>query len=246
MNQYRAFAHCYDRMMHDVDYAEWAAYLGSFLKEHHVRSVIDCACGTGTIAIALAKAGFSVTGVDISEDMLMEARTNALKNGLRFLPFICQDMTAFETHRPVDAVISTCDGINYLTEPEDAARFFGCARKALKPGGLLLFDISSAYKLGQILGSETFTEVEDDYAYIWYNDFDPAANLCQMDLTFFVRNGEIWQRYSEQHLQRAYREEELKNLLMNNGFETIGTYNAFSRDPVRTDSERIQFAARKI
>ena len=231
--------------MHDVDYEAWAAYLTGFLEEYHVRSVIDCACGTGTITIALAKSGYSVIGTDISEDMLMEARTNVLKNGLRFLPFVCQDMTALETHRPADAVISTCDGVNYLTKAEDAEAFFQRAGKALKPGGLLLFDISSAYKLEKILGNETFTEITDDYVYIWSNAFDSKTRLSGMDLTFFVREGEYWRRHAERHLQRAYSEDELRILLTQNGFEVIGVYDAFSRDPVRPDSERIQFAARK-
>lgn len=245
MNQYRAFAHSYDRMMHDVDYGAWTAYLTGFFEEHHVKSVIDCACGTGTITIALAKSGYSVIGTDISEDMLMEARTNALKNGLRFLPFVCQDMTALETHHPADAVISTCDGVNYLTKTEEAAAFFQRAGKVLKPGGLLLFDISSMYKLEKILGNETFTETADDYVYIWSNAFDPVARLSEMDLTFFVREGEYWRRHAEQHLQRAYSEEELRILLTQNGFEVIGVYDAFSRDPVKPDSERIQFAAKR-
>lgn len=246
MIQYGAFAHSYDQMMHDVDYVAWAAYLDSFLKEHHVRTVIDCACGTGMITVALAKAGYTMIGTDISEDMLMEARMNALKNGLRFLPFVCQDMTVLEVHHPVDAVISTCDGINYLTEKEDADRFFQRVWSSLKPGGLLLFDLSSVYKMEKVLGNETFTEITEDYAYIWSNAFDPEINMCGMDLTFFVRDGEIWRRFTEQHLQRAYRESELKQLLERNGFEVVGVYDAFSREPVKADSERIQFVARKI
>ena len=243
MNQYGAFAHSYDRMMHDVDYNAWAAYLASFLQEHCARSVIDCACGTGKITIALAKAGYQMIGTDISEDMLMEARSNALKSGLRFLPFVCQDMSALETHHPVDAVISTCDGVNYLTEKEETERFFTRAHKALRPGGLLLFDISSAYKLEKILGTETFTEVTEDYAYIWNNAFDSSSKLCAMDLTFFVREGDVWHRFSEQHLQRAYEAEELMKMLTGCGFEVTGVYDAFTRESVKAESERIQFAA---
>ncbi len=246
MKQYGAFAHCYDRMMHDVDYAAWTDYLISFLQEYSVKTAVDCACGTGMITTALAKAGYTMIGTDISEDLLMEARTNALKRGMRFLPFVCQDMTALEVHKPVDAVICTCDGVNYLTEDGDAERFFQHALAALRQGGLLLFDVSSAYKLEKTLGNETFTEITEDYAYIWSNAFDPAKNLCEMDLTFFVRDGGIWRRFSEQHLQRAYRASELKKLLERNGFEVAGIYDAFSRKPAREDSERIQFAARKI
>lgn len=245
MKQYGAFAHCYDRMMHDVDYAAWTEYLISFLKEASAKSVLDCACGTGRITIALAKAGYSMIGTDISEDMLMEARSAALQNGLRFLPFVCQDMTALAVHRPVDALICACDGVNYLTAIEDVKAFFSGAYRALKSDGLLLFDVSSAYKLEHVLGNETFTEVTDEYAYVWNNAFDPQSHLCEMDLTFFVKDGTLYQRFSEQHVQRAHTQIELCDLLAESGFAVTGVYDAFTRDPVRRDSERIQFVAKK-
>lgn len=245
MNRYGAFAHSYDRMMHDVDYAAWAEYLDGFLRENGVRTALDCACGTGRITIALQKRGYSMIGSDLSEDMLMEARESALREGQRFLPFVCQDMTALSVHRSVDAVLSACDGVNYLTDRESVAAFLQSVRRCLKPGGILLFDVSSAYKLEHVLGSETFTEVADDYAYIWYNTFDAETRLIEMDLTFFVREGTAYRRFSEQHIQRAHTEAELCALLTENGFQVCGVFDAFTRAPARAESERIQFYARR-
>lgn len=245
MNQYGEFAHFYDRMMRDVDYEAWAKYLISFLREANAVHVIDCACGTGVLTVSLAKAGFSMIGIDNSEDMLMEARNSALKNGLRMLPFVCQDMASFVTHRPVDAVISTCDGLNYLLSDDLADGFMKSAYRALKPNGLLLFDISSQYKLSTVLGNETYTDVSDDYAYIWNNAYDPETKLCEMDLTFFVREKEMYRRFSEQHIQRAYDSGTLCRMLEKNGFDTIQVYDAFTREPERNESERIQFVARR-
>ena len=246
MNAYGAFAHTYDRMMHDVDYDAWAAYLISILRENGVRTILECGCGTGQITIRLAKAGFSMIGSDISEEMLMEARTNALQAGLRTLPFVRESMTELSVHRQVDAVLSACDGVNYLTEPGEAELFFQSAAHCVKAGGLLLFDVSSAYKLERVLGNETFTEVTDDYAYIWENAFDAETRLCEMDLTFFVRDGAAYRRFSEQHVQRAHEADALIEAMQRAGFDVIGVWDAFSRNPARPESERIQFLAKKI
>ena len=222
--QYGSFAHCYDRMMHDVDYGMWTEYLASLLQKSGVRTVLDCACGTGKITIGLAKRGFSVIGCDCSEDMLMEARANALHAGMKMLPFVCCDMTEVRAHRPVDALISTCDGVNYLCEPKRVDAFFQNANACLKPGGLLLFDVSSAYKLSEMIGERTFTEIEDDYAY---------------------SEGSLYRRFSEVHRQRAHTETELTDSLLQSGFTVLGVFDSFSRNPVRCDSERIQFIAKK-
>ena len=175
----------------------------------------------------------------------MEARNNALQSGKRFIPFVCQNMTQLSVHRPMDAIVCACDGVNYLTDPEEISAFLKSAYGCLKSGGLLLFDISSAYKLETVLGNETFTETADDYAYIWNNAFDPETRLCEMDLTFFVREGERYRRFSEQHIQRAHTVPELLEQLRRNGFTDIRVYDAFTRNPVLPDSERIQFTAKK-
>ena len=245
VNQYGEFAHCYDRMMSSVDYKTWVNYLESFLREYGAHTVLDAACGTGKIAVALAKDGYTMTGSDISEDMLMEARKYSLENGLRFLPFICQNMTDLSVHRPLDAVISTCDGVNYLTTHKDVSHFFSSAYRCLKPGGLLLFDISSEYKLQNILGNETFTEITDDYVYIWNNAYDPVSRLIDMELTFFVKKGDTYTRFSEEHIQRAHSVDELRELLINAGFSIEGIYQAFTRDEAGAECDRIQFVAQR-
>lgn len=243
--QYGRFAAYYDAMMHDVDRAAWADYLCGFLREANASTVLDCACGTGAITIALAAKGYRVTGSDVSPDMLMQARQNALKAGYKQIPFICEDMRKMELHRPVDAIVCACDGVNYLTGEKDAAQFFRRAYECLKPKGLLLFDVSSDYKLSTVLGCNTFTEETDDYAYIWKNMFDEKRSLCEMNLTCFVKNGAQYDRFSEVHVQRAYSERELCDLLRQAGFSMAAAYEAFTKKPVKPDSERIQFAARK-
>lgn len=241
--QYTAFAPVYDRMMHDVDRAAWVDYLDGFLRDNGAHRIMDCACGTGAAAILLRKKGYHVTGNDVSPEMLMEARGNAFKQGVKDIIFICEDMRRLKIHKPIDAIVCMCDGVNYLTSMKDVESFFAHAYECLKPGGVLLFDVSSPYKFRKVLGTNTFTEETDSYAYIWKNNYDARTRLCEMELTCFVQNGAQYDRFTETHLQRAHATDELKRALLRAGFGDINVYEAFTREPYRQNSERLQFIA---
>ena len=241
--QYSAFAHVYDKMMHDVDRDAWIGYLDGFLKENGAHRIMDCACGTGANAIRLYQRGYHVTANDASPEMLMEARNNAFRERAKGIIFICEDMRRLKLHKTIDAIVCVCDGVNYLTSLQDLESFFTHAAGCLKPGGLLLFDISSPYKFRRILGTNTFTEETEDYAYIWKNNYDPQSRLCEMMLTGFVKNGDQYDRFTETHRQRAHSAEEIRAALKRAGFVNVKSYDAFTRDPVKANSERIQFAA---
>ena len=232
-------------MMHDVDRDVWTDYLDNLLKQYDAHDIMDCACGTGEMSIRLFQRGYRVIGNDISPEMLMEARNRAFRERCGGIIFICEDMRKLKIHKPIDAIVSVCDGVNYLTSAEDVLSFFRHAADCLKPGGVLLFDISSPYKFKHILSDHTFTEETDDYAYIWKNMYDPKTKLCEMELTGFLRDGERFERFQETHLQRAHTVSELIRHLKKSGFVEISVYNAFTKDPVSPSSERIQFVARK-
>ena len=244
MNEaYSAFAAGYDRMMGDVDYDGWARYIDSFLKEAGAKTVLECACGTGSLTVRLARLGYQITGSDLSGDMLMIARQKALDAGLRQLPFVCQDMRRIALHKPVDAVFCACDGVNYLLDGVED--FFRAAHRALKPGGRLLFDVSSAYKLSAVLADNTFAATGEDWAYIWENTWHPRLARMDMALTGFLRQGAGYARFEEHHSQRAYAQKELRAALESCGFRDIAVYEAFTRDAPGATAERLQFIARK-
>ena len=244
MNEaYSAFAAGYDKMMSDVDYDGWANYIDGFLRESGAKRIFECGCGTGNLTVRLGRMGYSVTGSDISEDMLMIARKKALDAGLRFLPFVRQDMRQLAIHKPVDAIISVCDGINYLLEGVED--FFCAAYKNLKKDGLLLFDVSSFYKLSVLLRNNTFAAEGEDWAYICENLYHPHLNQLDMLLTGFLKRGTTYARFDERHIQRAFTETELKSALEKSGFRDIRVYEAFTRKRPSDTADRLQFAARK-
>ena len=242
---YGAFAAVYDQMMYDVDRDAWASYLDGFLKEAGAHDILDCACGTGAMTIRLFQRGYHIVGSDVSDEMLSEARENARIAGANSIVFVQQDMRKLIVHKPIDAILSACDGVNYLTSVKEVRTFFECAAACLKPGGLLLFDVSSPYKFSEVLGANTYTEETEDYTYIWKNNYDPHSRLCEMNLTCFVREGAKYVRFSERHLQRAHATEELLEALHKAGFSRTDVYGAFTKKSPTPKCERIQFAAKK-
>lgn len=243
---YSALAVVYDRLGHH-DYRAWGDYLTGLLLDMDLQpgsKLIDAACGTGGISLELIKSGFSVLGIDISQQMLTEAAAKAAKAGAP-ITFVKQDIRAMRVHRPVDGIICACDGVNYLLEPNDLRQFFCSARKSLKKGGALLFDVSSEEKLaamdGQLYGEET-----DDTAYLWTNALDRETMVITMDITLFVRHWEYWRRENEVHQQRIWTEKEIADALTQCGYELRAVYGAFTKDKPKPGCDRLQFVAQAV
>ena len=245
MPAYEAFADVYDALMDDVDYDAWAEYYLALMERRGVspHTLCDCACGTGSMSVRFAERGMRVIGADISGEMLAKAQEKARRHGVQAM-FICQDMCALRLTRPVDALVCACDGVNYLLNDDRLNAFMRSAREAIRPGGVLAFDISSPYKLEHVLGNGFFGEERDDIAYLWSNRYDEAARNVEMDLTFFVRQpGGLYRRFSECHTQKAHEPAHLKALLLANGFADVGIFGDKTFDPPAADAQRVHIAA---
>ena len=123
---YTGFAEVYDTLMNDVHYGAWADMYARMMTAYGIprnAKVCECACGTGSLTLPLQQLGYEMMGIDLSQEMLWQAAQKARKAGFG-IPFIRQDMRQLRLHRPVDAVLATCDGVNYLLQDVDAAAFF--------------------------------------------------------------------------------------------------------------------------
>lgn len=248
-SDYTGLSALYDMLMDDVAYDAWAERLDTLFKQTLAEAprvrVADCACGTGALTVRLKKMGYDITGSDISEDMLRVAYDKAMKAGLR-IPFAHMDMTELQVMRPVHAVNCSCDGVNYLTAMERVKRFFTAAYCALLPGGILTFDVSTRYKLEQVIGCNTFGEDRESCTYLWQNTYDPENKLAEMRLAFFTpAPGGTYKRFDETHIQRAHSHRELTNALNECGFALIGAYDGLTDEPVNEKSERALYVAKK-
>lgn len=247
MYSYNELAYYYDILMEDVDYGLWSDYIVELYNYYGVKpqKILDTACGTGNITIPMAKKGYTMWGVDLSTDMLSIAQNKADKQKQK-IRFLNQDMSQLRINDKFDSVLCMCDGVNYIIEEKAVLSFFKNVYERLADGGLFIFDISSRYKLSTILGNNSLYQEKNNINYIWNNNYDEKKSLVEMYLVFFVpENEELYRRFEEEHVQKAYDAEYLTNLLQRQGFGDISVFDEFSFEKPGEKSERIFFAARK-
>jgi len=245
MSSYEGFARLYDALTFDVNYDNIADFLTQRLQANGITNglVLDLACGTGTLTLALAQKGYEMLGADASEDMLSVARQ---KEGAENILFLNQPMEDFELYGTVNAIVCVLDSINYLTEPGALEKTFALCANYLDPDGVLIFDVNSEYKFRQVLAQETYTYETDDIFYVWENDFDEETDLCHLYLTFFeqAENG-LYRRLDEMHTQRLYTDAHLQKALDANGLVITARYDGYTQNKPLQDSERIVYEVKK-
>lgn len=241
---YNEFAYLYDKLINDVDYKSWVDYYFKIFQRYGLKPKLglDLGCGTGNMTVELAKRGIEMTGVDLSEDMLMVAREKS--EGLDIL-YLNQDMAEFELYGTVDFVISSLDCINYVTDKRELLRVFKLVNNYLDPGGLFIFDINTSYKLENVIGNNTFVIEDDNVFFTWQNEYDKKKKICDFYLTFFCKEGNGYTRFDEQHSERAYEIDEIKTLIESSGMKLLKVYNSLSFDNPKKNSERVFFVAQE-
>lgn len=245
MDAYTDFASVYDRFMDNVPYELWADRIAEILKEYGIEQglLLDLCCGTGKLTRLLRQKGFDMIGVDASEEMLQIAMEQDAQNIL----YLNQDAREFELYGTVQAIISACDSLNYITEPEDLKQVFHLANNYLEARGLLIFDMNTPYKYEKLLAQETFAENREDCAFIWDNYYDKEAKINAYDLTLFIADeAGKFDRFEEEHYERCYTLSEIQALLEAAGMEFIGAYDDYTGQPLREDSERMVIVAREM
>ena len=244
MSSYEALAGAYDGLMQDGLYRKRAEYLEKQFRRSAipVRSVLDLACGTGTIACMLAEKGYIVTATDGSEEMLTEAARKAADLDVAQPPFFLhQSMPRLRLAEPVDAVVSTLDSLNYLTRPKDVQETFRRVGKYLKPKGLFIFDINSPYKLHRMDGQMYMDETEDSFC-VWRTFFSEKTGICTYCVDLFNRGrGESWNRSYEEHRERAWEPEELIQWLAEAGFSRVKVTGDLKQSPPKPEEDRLIF-----
>jgi SAM-dependent methyltransferase len=274
MDAYTSFAEVYDLFMDNVPYGEWAEYLCSILGEYHIEDgiLLDLGCGTGKLTRMFAQKGYDMIGVDNSIEMLdiarnwQDAETPTQPVSTQIL-YLLQDMREFELYGTVRAVYSACDCLNYILEEDDLLTVFRLVNNYLDPHGIFIFDMNTAYKYEKLLADNTFAENREEGSFIWENYYDPESGINEYDLTLFLREGytddmcsgemhtgdvpeefvqpDRFLRFQETHYQRSYPVELVKQLLEEAGMEFVAVYDGYTKNPLRTDSERMTIIARE-
>ena len=145
MAGYEVFSAFYDALTENVEYAAWAEYILALFDRFSgkkPKTVLDLACGTGSLTEQLLKRGLRVIGVDGSAEMLASAQQKTAPFGKKVL-LLCQDMCALELGGTVDGAVCMLDSFSHLTTTAAVKAALCGVADSLPVGGVLIFDEES-------------------------------------------------------------------------------------------------------
>lgn len=245
MQMYDALAPFYAALNGEVDYEGMASFLSDIFKKHfdgEVKDVLDLGCGSGNVTLPLSRRGYGMIGVDISEEMLSEAREKD-ENGE--VLWLLQDMRSFELYGTVEATVCTLDGVNHLTSATDVKKCLALVHNYLVPNGIFVFDINSPYKFESVYGTNAYILEADGVFCAWQNTYNPKTRICRFDVTVFEENGDgTFERYDTVTKERMYTEDALKKMLKETGFTLLSVLDGYTNSPANENSQRLVFVAR--
>lgn len=240
MSSYERLAESYDVFTSDVNYSLWADYYESLFEKYNIKPelVLDLACGTGSLSIELAKRGYDMTSVDASEEMLSCAIEKSYElDGNRPL-FLCQRMEELDLYGTVDVAICALDSLNYLTEKELLFKAFDRLKYFVRPGGIVIFDVNTETKFKQMDGMSYIRDEEDHFC-AWSAEYDEKSRVCSMIMDIFDRNGKLWERSQEEHIERAHSDDEITSALESAEFKLLDRFDELSLNKASSDSQRV-------
>jgi 2-polyprenyl-3-methyl-5-hydroxy-6-metoxy-1,4-benzoquinol methylase len=145
MNVFGNYAHYYNLLYRDKNYAGEARFIHDVIQRHAPasRTVLDLGCGTGIHDEHLARLGYRVHGVDMSAPMIEEAQrrtTRGRPDSVSAVTFSHGDIRHLRMDRPFDVVVSLFHVMSYQTSNDDIRQALTTAKAHLNPGGVFIFD----------------------------------------------------------------------------------------------------------
>ena len=249
MGIYEEFAHFYAMGKWPEYSARMAELLPGVLEHFHVQphTLLDLACGEGTFAVAMAKLGLLVTGVDLSPQMLGLAREKAERENVS-VELCLQDMRSLEFEDRFDMVTCWFDSLNYVLELEDMEKTFAGVSRALKKGGLFVFDVNTIY--GLAVGWDKhpcYVQVDTpDMFSICCPHYDFENKTSTLRVIGFDREGDKWTRMDEEHKERGYTSREIRQCLERAGLHELACWATLEEmSEPQPSTERVWFVIRK-
>lgn len=181
---------------------------------------MDLACGTGHLANLFAQKGWRVIGVDLSKEMLAQARKNSRRARTR-VTYIRADMRRWSKKGAAHLVTCVFDSLNHLLKKSDLLQVFKNVYETLKPGGVFLFDINDREFFEKFWDGRTHLLEGPDYALGMTLSYNPAQGIGKMEVTGFVKRGRLYDRFKEVFVERMFTGTEVALLLKQAKFREI-------------------------
>ena len=238
---YKAVAQFYDELLLDGEYEKYVDFIVNKVKtDAPAFSGADGGCGSGIVTRALKKAGADVWGFDISDEMLAEAVAAAAKEKLN-VKFLKQNLLTFKSFEKLGFLTVINDGLNYIEQTKLLTAFKNFNKNLVK-NGLLVFDISTPYKLKTVLGNNVYGDDGEDLSYVWFNTLN--ENSVDIEITFFKKQGEFYVRTEETQRQYVHEISADFAALREAGFCSVGVFNDRGGE-LKNDDMRAVFVAVK-
>lgn len=243
---YSSFAGVYDALTLNVDYKKRAEYIASILKDFNITDglLLDLACGTGSLSVEFSKMGYEVIATDASPEMLMQAQEKAYVEEQSIM-FLCQRMEETDLYGTVRAIVCALDSINHLESIEALQKTFSVLKNFIDDGGVMVFDVNTIYKHQCVLGNNTFIYDEKNVYCVWQNRLLKDNRTVNINLDFFVKDENIYQRFNENFCETAFSDEEITVAAENNGFKVVKRYRDLSCGGPKEDTERVYYVVRR-
>lgn len=235
------YAAAYDLFCTKKDYEAECDVIERAFGECSTRSihqVLDLGCGTGGHAIPLASRGYEVIGVDRSPWMLAAARVKAKTAEVTSrTSFLLDDVTAIRPMASCDAILMMFNVLGYQASPAEVAATLAAVRRALRPGGLFLFDVWQAPAIDFDPPSQRWKIADQGGARMIRfssGQLDPSAETCSVKIEIIqLVEDRVLDKTIEHHQIRYFRREALKKSLEVAGMELLrlGHFPEYWREP---------------
>ncbi len=245
---YNNFSYVYDYFMDNIPYDNWIQNILKIFNNNKFKpkTIVDLGCGTGTIALSLAKKGFHLTGIDLSQSMINVANEKINDNLKSNVSFKKGNIINFTLKENVDCMISTCDSFNYILDDADLLKSFKCVNKYLNNDGMFIFDMNTEYYFKETLGECEYSDVALDSAYIIQNFYDEVEKVNTYELNLFIENKNgTYDRNLEIHKEKARSIKKVVDLLQQANLKCINTLDTDNLENAHNLSNRIYFVCKK-
>lgn len=229
MGVFNLYARYYNLLYKEKDYAGEAEYVHKLIQKYQpgAKSILDLGCGTGRHDILLAEKGYSVTGVDRSEEMLAVANANLSASALTStLIFLHGDIRSIRLRNQSDIVVSLFHVMSYQTSNDELNAAFASARANLKQGGVFIFDCWYGPAVLTDRPSVRMKQLEDEDIFVMRTAeplMHPNENVVDVNYTVLIRDkaSQRVDELKETHRMRYLFRPEVEFLLAENRLSLI-------------------------
>ncbi|MDN6967210.1 class I SAM-dependent methyltransferase [Oenococcus sp. UCMA 17063] len=242
---YSIFAELYDKLFDPDMYLDWNSFVQTNSSKNRI---LDLAGGSGQLAVLLAKSGYQVSILDLSNQMLALAEQRAERNNLSFDLFQADMTQNWQLNESFPLITCFADSLNYLSNIKEMKKTFFEVFSHLEKGGKFLFDVITPYQVNVVYKNYMYNNDDDpEKIFMWTSFPGNIKNSVDHDLKFFVYQEEIdaFKMVREIHHEQTYPLEEYLSILKEIGFQNIHLSSNFGRDEINKRTTRAFFVAEK-